>query len=126
MSLLSTKIAISKLSHRSISMCFRRTESLPYTPYLEECRRSLVEPNANPNDKCAAAVVKLQSILEIIHQSPWNTKRDNPGPFLPVVFLVTPIEEQLKQFQQEFSPQMENNSKANRSNRCDPSKNTAH
>lgn len=121
LSLLSTEIAISKLSHRSISMCFRRTESLLYTPYLEECRRSLAESDDHPNDKCAAAAVKLQSILESIHQSPWNAKSDNPGLSLPVVFLVNPIEEQLKQFRQEFSPQMENNSKANMSIGCNAS-----
>ena len=116
MPLISTEIAVSKLNHRSITMCFRRTESLQYTPYVEECRRSLAESNDQPNDKCAAAVVKLQSILDRIHQSPWNAKSDNPGISLPVFFLTNPIEEQLKQFRQEFSPQMENNSKSKRSN----------
>lgn len=102
-------VVIFELIRRSVSMCFRRSESLRYTPYFEECRQSLAKSDDHPNDVLAAAMVKLQNILEKIYHSPWNMK-DNSGGSLPVVFLVNSIEEQLKQFQEEFSVQMENQS----------------
>lgn len=100
----------SVLKYCSVAICFRRTETLRYTSYLEDCRRSLAESDDHPNDKAAAAVVKAQSILEKICQSPWNTKSDGPETPLPVIFLVNAIEEQLKQFREEYSTRMENNS----------------
>ena len=103
------RVVISKLIRHSVSMCFRRTESLRYTPYFEECRQSLAKSDDHPNDVLAAAMVRLQNFLEKIYHSPWNMK-DNSGGSLPVIFLVNSIEAQLKQFREEFPVQMEDES----------------
>ena len=55
-------------------------------------------------------MAKLQFMFEKIQQSPWNGKSENPGASLPIILLVNSVEEQLKQFRNEFSPQMESNS----------------
>lgn len=106
------RAVILKLIERSVAMCFRRTESLRYSSYFEECRQSLAESDDHPNDVISAGMVKLQSILERIYHSPWNV-RDNPSGSLPVVFFVSSIEEQLKRFREEFSAQLVDNSQSN-------------
>lgn len=78
-----------------MSMSFRRSQSLRYSPYLEECRQSLAQAADHPNDRISAALVKLQAILERIHQSPWNVGSNAPGVSLPAVLLVNSVEEQL-------------------------------
>jgi hypothetical protein len=93
-------------------MTFRRVESLRYTSYLEEYRQSLADSGDHPNDKGAAAMVKLQALVEKMHQSPWNLKSDAPSVTLPVALLVNPIEEQLKQFRNEYATEMETNSQS--------------
>ncbi|KIM97835.1 hypothetical protein OIDMADRAFT_182203 [Oidiodendron maius Zn] len=93
----------------SISMIFRRGEALRYTSYLEEHRQSLAQSGDHPNDKGAAAIVRLQVFIERIHQSPWNVKSEAPSVTLPVALLVNSIEEQLKQFRDEYSSEMETN-----------------
>jgi hypothetical protein len=60
-------------------------------------------------------MVKLQFILEKIQQSPWNAKSDGSSVSMPIILLVNSVEEQLKQFQNEFSPQMEGNSQSSKS-----------
>ena len=92
-------------------MIFRRGEALRYTSYLEEHRQSLAQSGDHPNDKDAAAIVRLQAFIERIHQSPWNVKSEAPSVTLPVSLLVNSIEEQLKQFRDEYSSEMERNSK---------------
>lgn len=59
-------------------------------------------------------MVKLQTILERMGHSSWHVKSDAFRVSPPIVLIVNAIEEQLKQFKKEFSPQLENNSQSNK------------
>jgi hypothetical protein len=82
---------------------------------MEEYRQSLVESGDHPDDQNAAAMVKLQAILERMGHSSWHVKSDASRVSPPVVLIVNSIEEQLKQFRNEFFPALENNSQSNKS-----------
>jgi hypothetical protein len=78
----------------------------------------MAESEDHPNDKALAATVKLQAILDRIYQSPWHSKSDSHDISPPVVLVVNSIEEQLKQFQNDILPELEDNSQSNKSNQC--------
>jgi len=71
-----------------------------FTPYVEQCCQYL-ETNAEyPDDQRAAALVRLQVIVERIHQSPWHQKIDPPDLTTPPIFIVHSFQEELKRFRE--------------------------
>jgi hypothetical protein len=58
----------------SISLYLRRVDPpQAFTPYLEECVKTLEDSDDHPNDKAAVALVRLQGILERVrpHMVDW-------------------------------------------------------
>lgn len=93
----------------SVSSFFRRTQTIRFTPYIEECATSLAENPEHPNDGLAAALVRLQIIAEKIYQSPWHHKTSSPAIPPVTMFIVSSLKEQLKHFHDGLSYELKQN-----------------
>ena len=82
---------------------------MPYSPWIEDCRQTLESHSDDPNDKLASSMVKLQILVERIHQSPWHNKSEALGLSIPTMFMVGSFQESLRQFKQTLPPEQENN-----------------
>ena len=80
-----------------------------YSPWVEECRQALENNSDDPNDKLASSMVKLQILIERIHQSPWHYKSEASGSNVPTMFMVSSFQENLRQFKQDLLPGQDNN-----------------
>ena len=82
---------------------------MKFTPYVEECWQSIGEIGEVQSDKLAAALVRLQMIIEKIHQSLWHDKYESFGISPDTIFIVNSIQEQLKRFRKDLPADLEHN-----------------
>jgi hypothetical protein len=80
-----------------------------YSPYVDECVKSLQYTRDHPNDQVAVALVKLQIIFERIHQSPWHAQYETSKPLVGATMLVEMLAESLKLFRQDLAQELTSN-----------------
>ncbi|KAH8596656.1 hypothetical protein B0O99DRAFT_104002 [Bisporella sp. PMI_857] len=99
------------------STFFRRFDNwmrVQYSPYVEECRQAL-ETSDVPTDKAAAFMVRLQILVERIHQSPWQSqslwqgKSESLGADMSTIFLINAFRESLRDLKKALPPELEHN-----------------
>ncbi|KAH6712134.1 hypothetical protein BKA61DRAFT_80314 [Leptodontidium sp. MPI-SDFR-AT-0119] len=71
-----------------------------YSPYVEECVKSLKQSGENPNDISAVALVKQQIISERTHQCSWHCKMEPREVNASTMFMLGALEQELKQSRQ--------------------------
>jgi len=91
---------------------FRRLNSAPWTPYLEECCQILGTPNSNRDDQCAVALVRIQLLAEKIGQSPWHGRPDFVGHPAPPGLYLDSLQDQVKKLGDELTSSLNENSKS--------------
>ena len=92
----------------------RRIDSwIKFSPWIEECLQTLDKNSEDPNDRLASSMVKLQIMMEQIHQSPWHHRSEELGSNIPIRFLVSSFRENLQQFRLNLPLGQENNGKFN-------------
>jgi hypothetical protein len=70
---------------------------------------SLLEVEEHPDDRLAAALIKLQIISEKIYQTPWHDKYNWPDILPGTMFIVNSLKVQLKQFHNALSYDLQQN-----------------
>ncbi|KAE9372631.1 hypothetical protein N431DRAFT_545212 [Stipitochalara longipes BDJ] len=93
-----------------ISLYLRRMEPpQKFTPYVEDCVKSLESFGDHPNDKLAVVLVRLQAILERVHQTSWQKKPDLSEINSGTLFIITSIEKELEQFRKNLQSEQASN-----------------
>ena len=97
----------------SVANFFHRTESIKWSPYLEECCNRLIASKDHRDDRAAVMLVKCQIVAEIINMSPWHRRSHNldyPTSVPPALYM-TSLQAQIKQIMTGFGPDVEANSR---------------
>lgn len=82
-----------------------------YSAYTDECLKAIEESGDSPNDSSAVALVKLQTILERVHQCSWNSKTEPREINSSTMLIVSAIQQELRQLRESLHLEQANNSK---------------
>jgi hypothetical protein len=83
-------------------------DSLRWTPYIDECLRSLAEAREYETDVQLVYFVRLQYVVERIYQSPWHDGSCFHGGLPPVMYLRS-LQAQLQEFKKGLPEYLEQN-----------------
>lgn len=81
------------------------------SPHLDSWRQCLESLEDNPTDRFVASLVRLQVILERIHQCSWHGKIEKHEINASTVFMIDSIQAELRRFYEDLPIEQANNRK---------------
>ncbi|KAM0159184.1 hypothetical protein ACHAPG_003666 [Botrytis cinerea] len=95
----------------SFSLYVQRIETLRWTPYADECLKTLSEKPESLHDILMTQIVRLQLIQERVKDSPWyDTTGDGSTAFkAPTIFYLKALKNQMETFRQQIPNEVREN-----------------
>ncbi|KAM0134431.1 hypothetical protein ACHAO1_005643 [Botrytis cinerea] len=95
----------------SFSLYVQRIETLRWTPYADECLKTLSEKPESLHDILMTQIVRLQLIQERVKDSPWyDTTGDGSTAFkAPTLFYLKALKNQMETFRQQIPNEVREN-----------------
>jgi len=95
----------------SFSLYVQKIETLRWTPYADECLKTLSENPESLHDILMTQIVRLQLIQERVKDSPWyDTTGDGSTAFkAPTIFYLKALKNQMETFRQQIPNEVREN-----------------